>query len=145
AAATRLSGRAHLIPGILFQQLAQTTYHESETIINHLSTYHCGIGSTLSPDGIYEISARHAEYETMGGYDKVTRAGDHPFNGVLATFFDTRVRGDNEALDSMMNNRHRMMIAAVALRHLASKYLTDSTYCLQGLDHRGLKPAAPVR
>lgn len=131
------------IPTVSRLHLAKATRQEAQIILNHLCTYHCG-DDILNPEKVYEIYQLHLDYERRGGYKKVTRTGTHIFDGLLQRFFDAKVRGNNDALHALYENRYMMCIAALAFRHIADQYIQDPSYYLVGLTQRGLKPHASL-
>lgn len=131
------------IPTVSRLHLAKATRQEAQIILNHLCTYHCG-DDILNPEKVYEIYQLHLDYERQGGYKKVTRAGTHIFDGLLQRFFDAKVRGNNDALHALYENRYMMCIAALAFRHIADQYIQDPKYYLVGLTQRGLQPHASL-
>lgn len=131
------------IPTVSRLHLAKATRQEAQIILNHLCTYHCG-DDILNPEKVYEIYQLHLDYERRGGYKKVTRSGTHIFDGLLQRFFDAKVRGNNDALYALYENRYMMCIAALAFRHIADQYIQDPSYYLVGLTQRGLKPHASL-
>ncbi len=130
------------IPRVAHLHLAEETKKQARIILDHLCSYHID-GTILTPQKVRQIYQQHCNYEQAGGYTAATTISDNPFDGIFQHFFDARVRGINEPLDSLYNNRHMMLVIAVAFDYLAKKYIEDSTFHVKGLTTKGLKTTTP--
>lgn len=132
-------------PVIAAIPLSELIIDTAQEVINHLCTYHSGgFPGQLTPQKVYEVHKEHLDYKTRGGYEGVTPAGSHQFDGLLSRFFDTSVRGDSTYIRSLDNDRVMMLRAAFAFRELGQRFHANPSFYLKGLSEQGLAITHPA-
>ncbi len=142
-----LENEANNIPEVNRMALPDATRSITYKIINHLCTYHCGNGQ-LSIAAVYKMYTEYQAYIALGGFKGVTRpcSGKNfeGYDGIVQRFFHPRIKGKEEALAGLFENRSMMFRAALGLRHICDMYIENPAYILRGLTYRGVHAGPPV-
>ncbi|MEK6922149.1 MAG: hypothetical protein AABX82_09725 [Nanoarchaeota archaeon] len=89
------------------------------------------------------------EYELSGGFHRVTEPAktqltDYDYDGFISTFLDTKVRGEEDNIKSLVENPFLLAKATIALYHWRHNYVRDRTHYITGLTGNGITLAPPV-
>lgn len=122
--------------GMLEQKLIDESIKQIIDVKNHLSGYH------VPPVEVYTAMRETIEYEKKGGFERATKKSDKSkYDGMLEVFFDKRIRGVDDPLDSLdeEKNKPTLLRAAIGFEYIFKKYRQNPEFIFKGLDWYGLR------
>jgi len=123
--------------GGLEAHLLDVNLAELSDIIEHLITFH------VPPRVAARTLQEFEEYEQAGGLLRATKAGGpSKFDGIIETFFDTRLSGRKDSLQALYRNKQGMLRAALGFRRLSELFKEDASFRFAGVGPSGLKAEA---
>ena len=135
----------------LMNQLIFSTKNEARKLIQGVFS-NCCYGSSFNLNVARDIAQQFDAYVHDGGLDKTTarqpkdkEEGRFPFDGLLQTYFDQRVRGRKTSLNPLHNNKGALFATALALYHIAERFENQPRWYLQGINQEGMELSEPVR
>ena len=123
--------------GGLESRLLEVNLAELNDIIAHLITFH------VPPRVAARTMQEFEHYERAGGLLRATKAGGpSKFDGIIETFFDTRLSGNKDALQELYRNKQGMLRAALGFRRVSELFMEDASFRFTGIGTGGLKTEA---